>query len=93
MDFYAALKACYREGISPFALYSQMCDLCKGDLKLYEKSRILYGVYSNRDIFKEISLCKEALTAALLAETARSSAISLIISPSVLTACAAPEGT
>lgn len=59
MDFYTILKACYREGIAPFALYSQMCDLCKGNLKLHKKTRALYALYSNRDVFKEISLCKE----------------------------------
>jgi hypothetical protein len=60
MDFYSVLQACYKKDITPFALYSQMCDLCKGDLKLYEKSRVLYVLYSNRDIFSEISLCEES---------------------------------
>ena len=59
MDFYTVLKTCYRQGITPFELYSQMSDLCKGDFKLYEKSRVLYGLYSKRDVFKEISLCEE----------------------------------
>ena len=59
MDFYGLLKSCYKEGISPFALYSQMCDLCKGDLKLKAKTLTLYAVYRERDIFQEIASCKE----------------------------------
>ena len=59
MDFYCLLKTCYKEGISPFALYSQMCDLCKGDLKLKGKTQTLYAVYRQRDIFQEIASFKE----------------------------------
>ena len=59
MDFYTVLKACYRAGIAPFALYSQMSDLCKGDFKLRKKARVLYDLYRKRDIFKDISLCEE----------------------------------
>ena len=59
MDFYGLLKSCYKEGISPFALYSQMCDLCKGDLKLKAKTLTLYAVYRQRDIFQEIDSYEE----------------------------------
>ena len=59
MNFYDLLKACYRDEASPFALYSQMCDLCKGDLKLKAKVELLYEVYRKRDIFKEIAACDD----------------------------------
>ena len=59
MDFYSILKASYREGLTPFELYSQMCDLCKGDLKLKEMAKLLYTLYTRRNIFEEISLCGE----------------------------------
>ena len=59
MDFYSILKASYREGLTPFELYSQMCDLCKGDLKLKEMAKLLYTLYTRRDIFEEIALCGE----------------------------------
>ena len=36
-----------------------MSDLCKGDLKLKEQTETLYKLYKERDIFDEISLCKE----------------------------------
>ena len=60
MDFYSILQACYKKDITPFALYSTMSDLCKGDLELKEHANILYRLYQQRDIFNEISLCCEA---------------------------------
>ena len=60
MDFYSVLQACYKKDITPFALYSTMSDLCKGDLELKEQANILYRLYQQGDIFNEISLCSEA---------------------------------
>jgi hypothetical protein len=60
MDFCDLLKACYKDGIAPFALYSQMCDLCKGDLKLKEQAQTLYRLYGQVDIFHDISTCATA---------------------------------
>ena len=57
MDFYTLLKICYKKGIPPFALYSQMCDLCKGDLKLKEQAQNLYLLHKRVDIFHDISTC------------------------------------
>ena len=59
MDFYSILQACYKKDIAPFALYSIMSDLCKGDLGLKEQADILYRIYQRGDIFNEISLCGE----------------------------------
>ena len=59
MDFYSVLQACYKKDITPFALYSIMSDLCKGDLELKEQANILYRLYQQGDIFNEISLCDE----------------------------------
>ena len=59
MDFFILLKTCYCEGISPFSLYSQMCDFCKGDLKLKAQVEVLYDLYRQRDVFHEISDCDE----------------------------------
>ena len=57
MDFCDLLKACYKDRIAPFVLYSQMCDLCKGDLKLKEQAQTLYRLYGQVDIFRNISTC------------------------------------
>ena len=59
MDFYSVLQACYKKDITPFALYSTMSDLCKGDLELKEQANILYRLYQQGDVFNEISLCDE----------------------------------
>ena len=34
MDFTSILQACYKKGITSFALYSAMLDFCQGDLSL-----------------------------------------------------------
>ena len=60
MNFYNLLKSCYHEAITPFELYSQMCDLCKGDLELKTQTRILYCLYKGVDIFYDISTCNTA---------------------------------
>jgi hypothetical protein len=59
MNFYSVLQACYKKDITPFALYSTMSDLCKGDLELKEQANILYRLYQQEDVFNEISLCGE----------------------------------
>ena len=60
MNFYNLLKNCYHEGISPFELYSQMSDLCKGDLELKDQVQTLYCLYKVVDIFYDISTCNTA---------------------------------
>lgn len=59
MDFYCALKSCYRKGMSPFALYSELLDLCKGDIKLKNEIDCFYQLYKRGDIFEKISLCNQ----------------------------------
>lgn len=59
MEFTSILQTCYKKRITPFALYSAMLDLCKGDLELKGQVEVLYKLYNQRDIFDEISLCKE----------------------------------